>query len=430
MERPVNLPRVFFALLAVAGGALARDASAPSKLFDPAGFGLLRTIPPGGDPNGIAFSSDGKHLALGIGNGAVIYDTETWREVRRLEGQPNVIVSVAWSPDGRTLAAGGQEGAVTLWDLSTGAIRRTLEGHTAYVGAIAFSPDGRTLVTGSHDGSVRIWDPEEGRERRVLMAQGPAGALCAAYSRDGRRLAVGLGDGDVRVWRAATWEEERTLGVRGSGNVVSVAFARDGSGVVSATETAITVSRIAARTSEQRFDASTSTLGCLALSPDDRYAIVGGADLAVRIHDLYRKGQEVAKLQHHTAALTGLALRPDGRLLVTIGHDRHLKVWGRVPGGMARVRPKGFCGIRVQADAMGRVVVSDVIAGTAAQAAGMRAGDVIRSVGRVEIRNTTESVDRIGSYLEGDEVDFGIERGGESKVLKIRLGRRPEDLEN
>jgi S1-C subfamily serine protease len=110
--------------------------------------------------------------------------------------------------------------------------------------------------------------------------------------------------------------------------------------------------------------------------------------------------------------------------------DRHLKVWGRIPGGMGRLRPKGFCGIRVQADAMGRVVVSDVIAGTAAQAAGMRAGDVLRSVGGVEIHNTTESVDRIGSYLEGDEVEFGIERGGESRAIKVRLGKRPDDLEN
>ncbi|HXX94462.1 MAG TPA: PDZ domain-containing protein [Planctomycetota bacterium] len=418
------------ALLGLAVGAEARDSSAPLRLFDPGAFGLLRTIPPGGDPTGLAFSSDGKRLAVGVGNAIVIYDTDSWCEVRRLGGFPNALVSLGWSPDARRLAAGGQEGAVALWDLSEGGSPRALEGHTAYVGAVVFSPDGRTVLTGSHDGSVRLWDPAEGRERRVLLVQGPAGALSAAFSRDGRRVAVGLGDGDVHVWGTDAWQEERTLGQRGSGNVLSVAFTRDGARVVSATEGSIAVSAVAAKGGESRFEATTSTLGCVALSPDDRYAIVGGGDLAVRIFDLRRGGQEVARLRHHSAALTGVALRPDGRILASIGHDRHLKIWGRVPGGMAQVRLKGFCGIRVQADAQGRVVVSEVIGGTAAQAAGMRAGDVLVSVGGVEIHDTTESIDRIGSYLEGDLVEFGIQRGGESSILRIRLGKRPEDRPN
>jgi hypothetical protein len=258
----------------------------------------------------------------------------------------------------------------------------------------------------------------------------PAAALSVSFSRDGRRLAAGLGNGQVRVWRAGAWQEERTIALKGGGNVLSVAFSRDGTRVAAATETALTVAGVAAGTGESRFDVATSALACLKLSPDDRYAIAGASDMTVRIHDLLRKGEEVARLRHHTAALSGVAVRPDGRLFVTIGHDRHLKVWGRVSGGVARVRAKGFCGIRVQADAAGRVVIADVIAGTAAQAAGMQAGDALKSVGGIEIHNTTESIDRIGSYLEGDEVEFGIERGGETRVLKFKLGKRPDDLEN
>ncbi len=418
------------ALLLLMAGAEARDANAPGKVFDPAGMGLVRTIAPGGDPDAVAFSADGRRLAVAVGTVAVLYETETWREVRRLEGHPNSILGIAWSPDGKLLAAGGLEGAVAMWDTQTGAVRTLPAAHASYVGALAFSPDGRTLVTGSHDGTVRIWDPGEGRERRVLVPAGPAGALCAAFSRDGRRLAIGLGDGEVRLWRAGSWEEDRTLGVRGSGNVLSVTFSRDGARLAIATETTLSVGGLAPGSAEARFEVGTATLGCLAISPDDRYAIAAGGDLAVRVHDLLRKGEEVAKLQHHTGALSGVAVRPDGRCFVTIGHDRHLKVWGRVSGGMARIRPKGFCGIRVQADATGRVVISDVIAGTAARAAGMQAGDVLRSVGGLEIHNTTESVDKIGSYLEGDEVEFVVERGGESKAMKFRLGKRPDDLEN
>ena len=402
--------------------ALVADASAPARQFDPAGLGLLRTIVPGGDPNGVAFSPDGRLLAVGVGNGAVIYETERWGEVRRLADHPNGVLALAWSADGKRLAAGGLEGAAVIWDATTGVLLRTLEGHTSYVGALAFSPDGKTLITGSHDASVRVWDPATGAERAGPGAM-PAAALEVAFSRDGRRCVFGLGNGEARVWRTEPWEEDRTIAVKGGGNVLLAGFTRDGARVAAATETGLQVGT-------SGFEVQSGGLGCVRLSPDERYAVAASSDLSVRVHDLLRNGAEVARLRHHTAPLSGLAIRPDGRILVTIGHDRHVKIWGRVSGGMAKVRPKGFCGIRVQADAAGKIVIADVIAGTAAQAAGLRVGDGLRSVGGAEVRDTTEAVDRISSFLEGDEVEFGIERGGESKVLKFKLGKRPDDLQN
>lgn len=424
--RFLTLWAVFFA----AGVVQARDASAPTRMFDPSGLGLIRTIAPGGDPYGIAFTSDGRRLAVGFGNGAAVYETEHWREVRRLEGHPNVVLALAWSPDGNFLAAGGFEGKVVLWDARTGAVHKTLEGHSTYVGALAWSPDGKSLVTGAHDGTVKVSDPETGMERPGIGNRSGGPVMSVAFSRDGSRAVFGLGTGEARVWKAGSWTEERTIAIRGGGNVLSVGFTRDGTRVAAATEAALTVTGIAAGTGESRFEIPTAGLSCLRLSPDDRYAIAAGNDMILRVHDLLRRGEAVATLRHHTGQLSGVAVRPDGRFVATIGHDRHLKIWGRVAGGMARVRPKGFCGIRVQADAAGRIVIADVIAGTAAQAAGMQVGDALRSVGGVEVHNTTESVDRIGSYLEGDEVEFGIERAGESRVLKFKLGRRPDDLEN
>lgn len=416
----------FAALLLLA----AWDADAPAKFFGPSGLGLVRTIVPGGDPYGLAFSPDGRRLAVGVGNAAVVYETETWGEVRRLQGHPNVILAVAWSPDGKTIAAGGFEGVSVLWDATTGALRARLEGHSSYVGALAFSPDGRSLLTGSHDGSIRLWNPEDGREKNLLVPPGPAGALSLAFSRDGRRVVSGFGNGELRLWNAERLEVERTIPVPAGGNIVATGFSRDGSRVWAATDASFFVYGTSTGTEQVRHEFSVNGLGCLVLSPDDRYAIAGSNDQAVRVHDLFRKGEEAVKLQHHSGALSGVALRPDGRIVATIAHDRHLKIWGRVPPGVARIRPKGFCGIRVQADANGRVIIADVIAGTAAQAAGIRQNDVLRSVGGVEIHNTTESVDRIGSYFEGDELEFVIERQGVVQSLKFRLGKRPDDLEN
>ena len=65
-------------------------------------------------------------------------------------------MSLAFSPDGRTLAAGGYR-LIRLWDVQSGALLHTPEGHTSFVSSLGFSPDGRMLVSGSKDGSIRLW---------------------------------------------------------------------------------------------------------------------------------------------------------------------------------------------------------------------------------------------------------------------------------
>ncbi len=75
-----------------------------------------------------------------------------------LKGHTNVVHSVAFSPDGRTLASGAADGAIILWDVATGERLRTLQGHADMVLNVAFSPDGRTLASASEDGTIILWD--------------------------------------------------------------------------------------------------------------------------------------------------------------------------------------------------------------------------------------------------------------------------------
>jgi S1-C subfamily serine protease len=108
--------------------------------------------------------------------------------------------------------------------------------------------------------------------------------------------------------------------------------------------------------------------------------------------------------------------------------DRHLRIWGPLPSETARVRPAGFCGIQVQQNAESMVSVIDVIAGTAAERAGLQAGDIVFKVGGVEVRNPTEAIDQISSYFEGDEVDFELIRDRVVRAVRVKLGRRPQEI--
>lgn len=107
-------------------------------------------------------------------------------------------VSVAFHPDGELLAASQQWG-VKLFDLTRRQEKAHLKGHKGQVTSVAFSPDGRTLATGSWDGTVRFWDPGGGRE--IACYQWPTGKVYAlAFAPDGLRIAAAGEKGSIVVW--------------------------------------------------------------------------------------------------------------------------------------------------------------------------------------------------------------------------------------
>src|SRR5262245_62991905 len=113
---------------------------------------------------------------------------------------PGPSVTVALSPDGQRLAAGGKKNTVKIWDVETRQELRTLEGHNGEVYTVAFSPDkdGRWLASAGEDSAVKIWDSHSGAFVRNF--RGHTGLVCSlAFSPDGRLLAWGSGDRPVKV---------------------------------------------------------------------------------------------------------------------------------------------------------------------------------------------------------------------------------------
>jgi WD40 repeat protein/serine/threonine protein kinase len=145
------------------------------------------------DVQSVAFSPDGATLASCGGDGMVrIWEVHTGRQLRTLQAQSRFIAnSLAFTPDGNTLASAHWEDSVRLWDVASGELRGELSGHKKAVRALAISPDGRTLACGA-EWTVKLWDLETRNERVTLSGHhGPVLAL--AFSSDGRTLASGDG---------------------------------------------------------------------------------------------------------------------------------------------------------------------------------------------------------------------------------------------
>jgi WD40 repeat protein/serine/threonine protein kinase len=161
----------------------------------------LGDLEPGGGHEivDLAFTGDGRLLAAAsLGGEARVFDFASGTTNLILPAR-SLVASVAFSPDGRLLATAGGEGSVKVWDVQSGEEVWSLTGHVGTVLSVAFSPDGRRLASAGFDNTARLWDLSTGREVLVLTGQS-LGLTDVAFSPDGTRLATSSNDGTVRVY--------------------------------------------------------------------------------------------------------------------------------------------------------------------------------------------------------------------------------------
>ncbi len=178
--------------------AVAEDRTA--SLLDAASGRTLCTLEGHTDTVlGIAFDADGGRLATASADRTVrVWETRTGQELLTLEGHTGRVTCACFRPNGRLLASGSLDGTIRAWDLETGQLVRAEDGHPSGVQSLAFSPDGSRLASAGRDRTVRLWEVESGQQ--VLLLKGHPAPLCAVrFSADGRVLVSASDEGTVRV---------------------------------------------------------------------------------------------------------------------------------------------------------------------------------------------------------------------------------------
>ena len=167
-------------------------------------------------PSSLAFSPDGNTLAIASRPCCAVrlWDVATQKEIATIEAG-NSVASLSFSPDGNTLAYLFHDKSIRLWDVATREEIAILEGHSEGVWSVAFSPDGNTLASGSDDGTIRLWDVTTQKEIANIV-EDPGrkrydGVVSLAFSPDGNTLASGSRHGTVKLWDVATRKEIANL---------------------------------------------------------------------------------------------------------------------------------------------------------------------------------------------------------------------------
>lgn len=281
--------------------------------------------------NDVALSADGSLIAAGLEDGTVaVWSAESGELVKTLSGPAEAINAVAFSPDGRLLAGGSEDNSVSIWQVADGTLQATFKSHTQAITALAFSPDGQSIFSGSEDTSVHQLQVTDGKRLRVFGGYTDAGISLSA---DGAILAAAGGSvytssgaarrGKVSLWTVADGKQLRTLDVPG---VTGVALSPDGQFVAAAEEdhtakvwdvaSGESVATYADLKSEDE-DAPAGSF-FVGFSPSGGAFAMGGLD-TVALWDA-SSHKLLLRARTHSGPVYAIAASPDGALLASVGY--------------------------------------------------------------------------------------------------------------
>ena len=267
----------------------------------------------------VSFSPQGKTIATASADKTV----KLWkngREIKTLTGHQALVNSVVFSPDGQTIATVSADTTAKLWSLNGKEIK-TLIGHKAAVNSINFSPDGQTIATASADNTVKLWN-RNGKEIKTLIGH-KAAVNSVNFSSNGQTIATASADNTVKLWNR-NGKKIKTL----SGHkdwIWSVSFSPDGKTIATASKD----STVKLWTVEGKQIKTLNGFGysftSVSFSPDGKTIATASANKQVILWSA--SGKKLQTLTGHKDWVWSVSFSPDGQMLATASKDQTVKLW-------------------------------------------------------------------------------------------------------
>jgi WD40 repeat protein len=308
------------------------------RLLDLATGATIAAIDMAGYLTSLAFTPDGRSLILGGDDGKIrIRSLEEPAEPTSFRAHVKEVWGIGWSPDGHSIATSSDDGTIKLWDVNPLGIpreRSTLTGHRALVTSVAWSPDGRSIASaGYNPPEVRIWDVSTGACRSVLSGHKKV-VRSVAWSPDGRTIASASDDGTVRLWCPDPSNDAPRPQLRQHRlPVFALAWSPDSATLASAGfDGCVILSDVNRDLAVRSWDLG-SQVFALAWSPDGTTLASAGLDGSIHVWSRTSSPRSDHRvLRGHPLLTLTLAFSPDGRYLASGGIDRTVRIWDPITG--------------------------------------------------------------------------------------------------
>jgi hypothetical protein len=291
---------------------------------------LATTVHAAPPVSAVAYSLDGQRLAAGSRGVAHLIDPATGEVIADLPGQMQRVTAVAFSNELLAVASGepGKSGFVKLYPAKDPTKPSAeITAHKDIIYTLAFSPDGKTLATAGYDRTIKLWDVASPKKPRLTLKDHSDIVYAVAWHKDGQLLASGSADRAVKVWDTATGKRLYTLG-DATDWVYAVAWSPDGKHLAAGgVDKSIRVWTATADggTLEHAAFAHTAAVTKLLYTPDGKSLVTIGEDRVIKTWDAATL-TEAKTFPAMPDAILAATLRPDGKQLAAGRFDGKLEL--------------------------------------------------------------------------------------------------------
>ncbi len=282
----------------------------------------------------VVISQDAKYIVSGSADNSIkIWERESGRLLKILEGHTESVFSVAISQDAKYIVSGSSDNSIKIWERESGKLLKTLEGHTNWINSVTISQDTKYIMSGSDDKSVKIWDRES--EKLLKTLDGHRDSVNSiVISQDTKYIVSGSDDGSVKIWERESGKLLKTIEGH-TRPITSVAISQDGKYIVSGSlDKSVKIWEKESGKLLKTLDGHTGIVSSVTISQDGKYIVSGSWDNSVKIWER-ESGKLLKSLEGHRDYINSVAISQDAKYIINSAGSR-VRIWERESGKLLK----------------------------------------------------------------------------------------------